>query len=531
MLQKYPALLKEENLLGQTPFYLAAGNPACLRLLLESLRPADSDLRSKTDAGGDNLLAYVAAFSLKQCRRCTCAASLVLLLKTNVCRLQFGSILRDLFDTHISLRCKIKYINHLKHRGEILKRLALDSPFWTAADTNALKLDNDHTLDAYTTPVTNLLRMHGVQIPISFLASYRGINSVYHFIRDAADAEEFYCRGFRDVAVADSRGFVPVDMASLPPSYLSWLVEHGAPLTSVLGRYVSEHSMSRGHVCGTSVAHNKIHGHQIAFRVAKFVGYDLGELPGVDFRREVSSVKLLNTALLPIEVADDCNCPCSDGGCTPWIDMIKGLTYERPHAPFPWDQPECYGTHHSQRVVSSVSLLAERFSFLLGTANGLLDGRHMQAAIRFLTFTGLGMTHVCCWPCLYSFGTRPEFHRWHTCEEAREIRELESTELRVLEDLVAEFSERLNLQSSSKSVDDAVLDDFWTGQWVSRIQEASECLKGTADYEQDIKGGEDIGVVWRETDEEEELSAYAHYVNTIDDIMEDARELLKVNSG
>lgn len=444
-----------------------------------------------------------------------------MLLKTNACSLPCKTRLRDIFDKDASLRCKIKFINLLKDQGETLRKTALDSPFWTSANTEACSLHSPDVLDAYANSVINILKTHGVRIPISIKSTYHDGYSVYHFIRNTADAQEFYRRGFRDAAVPDKWGFVPLDMGRLRPSYLSWLVEHGASLTPSSprsARPISNCPCGRIYGKGSAVSLNRTHAHDVAFRAGEFVTHDLAELRGGDFRREEYSIKLLNTAVVPAEVVDDCNCPCSDTGCTPWTDLMKGL---------------CDETHNHERVAFSVAVLAARLLAFLRISHELLGPSQLRAAIRFLTFSGLGMTHVCCWPCTYALELRPELHRWYTREEAREIRELESKELHVLECLVTEFSAWLNLQSSSFSTDLTALEAFWQQAWVSRMEEALKDLTDVADDEAKIKSTEEIGVVWEISDDEEEdeLIGYTYWTNEIDEIMEDAKGLLKTKNS
>lgn len=563
ILANHPKSLEECNLVEQTPFHLAARSSPCLSLLLEALHPADYHLLDQGDARGDNALVYAMAFSLancrnreskRKCRRCTCTSPLVMLLKTKACSLPMKSILRGVFHIHVSLRCKIRFINHLKRRGEILKKLAMGSPFWTNADADFCNPHSVDVLDAHANSVIKILEGHGVRIPNSLKSRDCVTGSVYHFIRDAADAERFYRRGFRDVAVSDNRGFVPLEMAGLPPSYQYWLLEHGTPLSSVsprsnLGNTASTMdddkavgSQKRPHAfqiaCGVgsshcgldggraSAPHNRTHAHAIAFSTANFLTHKLKDLYADGLRNEISAIKRLSTAIVPAEFIDDCNCPCSDRGCIPWTDMIKGLCSDE--TIYNTCERRCVEMQYEQFRVDSVPILAERFCNFLRTTNKIPDPRRLRAAIRFLTFTGLGMTHVCCRPCVRFLDRRPEFHRVHSGEEALEIRELEATELHVMKDLVTEFSEKLDIQSGSCSMNLTALEDFWKQHWVSRMEEALENLKGAADRDQDIKSAEEMGVVW---DDERELTGYAFWTNHIDEIMKHARKSLKLKNG
>lgn len=448
-----------------------------------------------------------------------------MLLKRNLCSLPLRTILEDLFDTQMSLRCKIKFINHLRNRGEILQRLALNSPFWTRRDSEAYNLHSTNVLDAYASPVIDILESHGVHIPPSLRSCDHYLASVYHFLRNADDAEEFYSRGFRDLDVEDSDGCVPLDVLYLRPSYLSWLVDHGAQCTEVLPHYSFENSFCKRHGYSAAVSQNRVRAHDIAFRIGNFVAYPLEVSQDFDSVKEVSSVKVLITGLLPVEIADDCSCPCSDRGCTPWTDMMKGVCYNKDYK-----EGESYcGLSYGRPVVNWI--LGERFSTFLRTAADFLKPQHLRAGIRFLTFTGLGLTHVCCRPCSSDPYSRADFHRVYTGQEAHELRELESTELSVMEDLVSEFSDKLNLDSPDFSVNLTTLCQFWEHHWAPRIEEAVKDLKGTADYEQDIRGAEEIGIIWNQADDKEEVVGYAYFANRIDEIMEDARGMLKIRNS
>lgn len=287
IVQRYPVHLRETNLLGQTPFHLAASDSECLKVLIQALQPSDYDLLKQCDVASRPPICYAFSSSLQpclnkrrglRCRRCSCASSLFMLMRTE-CSIPVTMILDDFFrygGNDVSLRCKFKFVKHLRRRRECLQKLALSSPMWTKADSEACHFRKDHTLDTCSTRAINILEKHGVRVPAALadsswtsfdISGYHGRvlpaeYSVYHVLGDDDIAEIFYRNGFRDVDHGYTSGFTPLSMATADTDirYVGWLVEHGAQLGYVLPEIkksavaCSCKSISQSHTCAHLVA-------------------------------------------------------------------------------------------------------------------------------------------------------------------------------------------------------------------------------------------------------------------------------------
>lgn len=171
----------------------------------------------------------------------------------------------------------------------------------------------------------------------------------------------------------------------------------------------------------------------------------------------------VHARVLPAECTDNCSCKCSPEGCTPLISMLKGVPYLSTDLFKPWPErfPEDHGVDKilSQikgllfRVVASLIEYLEHFG-------GNLETRHHTAALRYMTFTALGIPHSCCDPRSTTARTRelmPKFEEGHAYE------------LEMLDELLGEFEERIMviLQDPTRAVHDVMC--FWRHTWVSRM--------------------------------------------------------------
>ncbi|RYP06294.1 hypothetical protein DL765_009565 [Monosporascus sp. GIB2] len=220
----------------------------------------------------------------------------------------------------------------------------------------------------------------------------------------------------------------------------------------------------------------------------------------------------LHAAALPANIADPCRCKCSPGGCTPLTSLLKGavntIGFKRELERFREDtvaddtdfpeesiaedigSPEDSVVQDSDWSVDSIAGVAGALSWLitgfteyLMLFGGNLKVRHHTAALRYLTFTALGIRHSCC-------------HPYYVKMFKDEVEDGQAYELALLEELLCEFEGELIaiLQDADRGIPD--LTGFWKRTWVRRMREVLDHLEGSDLTDDERRRAEEIGVVW-----------------------------------
>jgi hypothetical protein len=482
ILKKSPCAIRESNLRGQTPIHLAANQPNCLRLLVQVADPALIDLQ---DANGWAPIQYAVGLSGNKCLNqksgvccagCPCAECATILLTLN-CTVPFDRPTDYVLQT-ASQRCRLAYINSMLDRREKLTQLAQET--LSDAEIHSLCLRSERPLDVTGAKISGLLLKKGVRIPTPLVVPKRldGL-SIYHVTKTVEVADIFYQLGFTDVDVCNNYGYTPV--ASICDlRYTQWLLEHGAdPFKSLLGN--SSPGTTNAHMIFNNIS-----------------SYGVIE-PIIDISRTVrfhvnnrNSIRVLGAAILQLDIHDECHCGCSPQGCTPLITLLKGSCW--------------YLQQISDKTVNLAKLLCE----LLQIFGSSLELQDLMSAGRFLTFQALKLTHTCCYN---SHGVRC------TSEEAKEIRDLESAELELLEDLVQELEDKVQQISVDNLPDSDTIVKFWTDYWVVWIDE--ELDNRTKDIEplEQIKEAEKLGVVWHDELQQEPIKDFDYWCKRIEEVV------------
>ncbi|VUC33350.1 unnamed protein product [Clonostachys rosea] len=478
LVKNHPATLAERNLFGHSPMHLAADKPPMLRLMVKA---ADAGfLNQKLNESGMTPLETALMFSglicreqrdsQRMCRKCTCAESAVIILKAD-CAVPVPKILHTVLAS-ASKRCRLKFIRHIKDRRDRLKQLAIDN--LPAAVLSQLGLSPEHVLDSLAPRVTQLLQDHGVCIPEA-LSIGPGSAPVYQKLCSPSDAELFFRIGFRDL---DSwRDVDRAELRNLPsqrPSYLHWLAAHGAR-SCLFKSFESPKSIF----------------------VAHFTFFEMGKSLTSDFLSSWNIVndtlplspearkgwfQTVNSTVLSANITDSCRCRCSDAGCTPLTSLLKGSIQN-----LNW-RGKVVHLHGLGRDVSvewsPLSKLISGFIPYLESFWFYFEARHHSEALRYLTFTALGIGHCCCEP-RFQFSNSPE-----------ETENEQGYELKLLEELLREFNEEMTkiLQDPDLSIAD--LTRFWSHTWVDRMDEVLRHLEGDNLTDGEIREAEEIGVVW-----------------------------------
>jgi len=437
----------------------------------------------------------------RACRRCKCAECAVILLQAD-CAIPIPAKLTALF-VQASKRCKLRYIRYMKDRRDRLKQLALDK--LPTREIAPLNLVSGRVLDSLAARVTRLLQDHGVRIPDSLLVERERPQwqllrptSVYWDVKLPHDADLFFKFGFHDTEswISVDRP-EPDDIGTPTPTleYLHWLATHGA-LSGQLKSFESAQDIFMVNSIFWRIGRRLNHHSRywVASPTPQAVGHARSEPPPLGGC--TTWVHQVSSAVLPARIADNCPCKCSPGGCTPLTSLLKGA--------FGW---EARAFEHKQRqprkqrtagtssasadtLPSQWSRMAADLSVCLKTLDVDFEVRHHTAALRYATFTALGIPHTCCDP---DFPTK---RRGWTPEWMAELEDEHAFELDLLNELLEEFEGQVMtiLQDPKQGVEGVM--HFWEGTWVTRMSEVLDRLESDDLADDEKRAAEEIGVVW-----------------------------------
>ncbi|KAF5606219.1 ankyrin repeats (3 copies) domain protein [Fusarium subglutinans] len=494
LIANHPGALSERTLFGQTPLHLAANKASILQVLVDA---ADTGLLNQRDLSGRSALEVAVSLSglkcresSRMCKRCTCAECALVLLEAD-CAVVTPWGLQTLLDS-ASKRCKQSYVRHMKDRRDRLKQLATDS--LSTMDIQHIGLDSESALDSNAFEVSLLLQANNIEIPAALgileNESFPDQGTIYQQLDLPEDADLFFRVGFRDTRSWHSEA--QMEPWHTPPwpdlSYLHWLASHG------------------GITCQLPLSSSSdIHGVRLIFAT---LGHYIAEsekrnlpLPGAG-RSVESNIGWLHethVAVFTAGIPDECVCLCSTGGCCLMKFLLQGLLPNFGVEPWQYQIPEPsflrntadLGKHAfdgneplERTILFEKSLLNLIHSFItyLKHFSCYLGESHHYKALRYITFTALGLRHSCCAVDHDGSEDGPEDDQWHT--------------LALLEDLLHEFEASLTaiLQDPTKWVRDII--NFWQRTWAGRMSGVLCHLEGS-DLSMDEKlAAEEIGVVW-----------------------------------
>jgi hypothetical protein len=326
-------------------------------------------------------------------------------------------------------------------------------------EVERLNLVPGRVLDSLGPRVVQLLEDYGVQVPPALLVAktQSRSSSIYGELGSPADAELFFQVGFHDTdswCDAEATSLKNLSFKYRGLHYLHWLAKHGAT-SCQLRSCESEESKRIGYYIYFEIG-MYIMGRAKRRRREGLPYPTLGLMPWV---------QELNATALQADIADTCRCNCSPGGCTPLTFLLKGM---------------CWCNDQPSEAITGFTLYLEHFL-------ADFEIRHHIAALRYLTYTRLGIPHACHLRSRYSCGYNTDLE---------EYEEENAYGLALLEGLLDEFEPELIaiLQDPDQGIDDLL--DFWQGTWLSRMENVLESLKGNDLTEDEKRGAEDIGVKW-----------------------------------
>ncbi|KAF7523138.1 hypothetical protein G7054_g11866 [Neopestalotiopsis clavispora] len=343
------------------------------------------------------------------------------------------------------------------------------------SDIIALNLESGCVLDAQTAVVLELLEAKRVQVPHALRLlpqqtlvkanEYPGV-SVYYCLRSVLDADRFWAHGFRDIDRFNGHfdeergdGLPPIATAN-NGKIIMWLFNHGADLFRELNP--TNDCADREALC---------------VRAAHFVYRHLGYW--LRFR-DISTYPYfsspLDTTVLPVGLYDNCECSCSNQGCTPFLMMVKAMD----------------GTETRR---SSIMPFIDTFLGYIEWSSYGFTRNDFKAAVRYFTFTALEMSHTCFHkPGDYTFTCSVTVEM---CEDAMHIRDEQAGTIELLEVIL--FDLDADLDAMMEDGDHFDIRVFLTDHWLVRVEKEIERISGhelSEDFKQETEA---FGVVWSET--------------------------------
>lgn len=470
-LERDPDMLRERNSFGQSALHLACNKPLCLKLIL---RYAKRELLDDVDTMNETALQWALKLSgdhcengtaALMCSQCGCAeATAVLLEAGSSLSYRFYRDLQHIFQK-ASQRCKQTFAEQLKKRRDELKALAVDH--LSDPEIQDMGLHKGSVPDGVVPQIASLLQRRGVVIspalylPLGDEDDTAPAYPIYQTLRSDKDADIFFRLGFRDTNLSfwdDGRTW-----RIWPPMYLQWLSQRGADVL-----FKKLHISLWGD--GLFAAH---------FTCSKFgecVSYKGHWSDGpASYGLNDDWVHEVHIVAISAAMADACRCKCSISGCLPYNFLIAGI-----HRKF-------------------LTILAwETFTTMVFINSYLhVFGPHLQiahhyAALRYMTYSVLGLPHICC----YEYA--PTYRRSFSEEEVNEIHSEHAECLDLLEELLEEFEGQVDVIFSSRPANQRLPDivNFWKFTWIKRMKGVLEQLEGNSLSEEEKARAERLGVVW-----------------------------------
>ncbi|KAK6853114.1 hypothetical protein PG995_009926 [Apiospora arundinis] len=479
-----PDCIEETTITGRSALDLAVREPACLRLLLQHVKPHMLPRRGRVRSPP---LAALQLSSLQpcsvqrvndpageaDCHRPECVA-LDLFLEAG-CEQRFD----DLQSTpwhRAAPHAKMIYLRHMQKRRHVLKDLALQYlPVTLAA---SLGLSSMAIPDTNVVAIIENLQAIKVQIPPTIEGLHQEYTrtspggSIYHYIQNVEDAELVWNLGFCDVLALDMTGRPAISKTRDIP-YIGWLYAHGVDM------FLPWHRSSEQAVMGTTDAH---------YAASLILPEVLRQCHNDDAQSSIVQL----APILFADVYDCCECLCSQqGGCSPLLSGLKAACKES-------------------------ASLTEAYDSLSDSFADFMDLDVARAMTRLFTFETLSLPHTCC------MFQGDNFTKEYTAAEITELNHVFSQDIDRFGECIDFLFHELETLHNYSHINGGSLKAFLETTWTVRMQkELTEKLKVEKE-ELSRNDTAEIGVVWHPStsDERPDFNSLEFWVGEIDKISE-----------
>ncbi|KAH9229457.1 hypothetical protein K456DRAFT_1923340 [Colletotrichum gloeosporioides 23] len=460
--------LSEVDAFGFSSLYHLIGWPEGLRIVLS--RYGKSILHSHDKGVVASALECALQWSFAVCSNrwsgrcsetCPCGESASILLQTDSECLA-RTIQRESWNYAIqyaSVRAREMVIDELACRRQEL--MALELHHLKPTEIDCFGLLGNSILDRHTSDVLKALDKKGICIHPSLRTEAvdeesHTSGSIYHHDgigshMDFMIPDAFYSRGFTEVDVPNPHGLVPLASMRNTLRYRMWLVEHGASLTT------------------------GIPGRPVGFTTAHMLFCP--EVPSwtfsPSFRYNSISFKPLGSHISKSASLDACKCGCSKDGCHPYTVMWRVALGD-------WSV--------DQITQASLGLTGDQIMKLCEhpEKDWTLSRDEMSILLRVCTFMALPIRHTCCCSWEHKFDQMRGHHfewAYSDCEEdeVEQIREEDSHELALLENLLVEFESKIDDMGCP-------LATFFQTYWIDRMGQVLQEIQERTLLEEEIRG-------------------------------------------
>lgn len=477
ILARSPESLSEIDIRGQGPLYLAATKARILHHLLKVAIPNQLHQRDKFNVSVLETAMVLSSslcnngWSTEVCHGCGCVACVDLLLEAG-CEVRMNPVerytqpaLSEILEQASEL-ARRRYISHMKG----CQTRQTFSSFGNTRPRDHWKIPgaNFCSISASTATVEERLTI------VRDSDNPEQLAWVYEEIYDNHTSGLFYSCGIRP-----ARSFPRLrnrNRACLP-AYFFWLLQHGVDLRLEMP---------------TEPPHS-IGNQNIGILGAHYAFYLLGEEKVVNRAEEwvypfdsTGEWTEVAKSVIRDNLTDGCECHCSTGGCDPFLCFLKGMA-------LPLRELRNYYDNDQLEV-----WIKPMDGFYSGCGIEL-TALTFKAAIRYVTFHALKLSHTCCdtGHLTYGYATRGG-NTWLDKDEVKTINEEQAHLLKLHEELVAEFQEKAFEYIKKESDGSPRFPVFWDEYWIGRMKEELQKLKGANLTDEERRGAEDIGVHWCE---------------------------------
>lgn len=493
--------LAERDIYGQSPIHLAAGNPQVLSLLMAVAALGALELR---DDAGLTALQVAMRFSSVQCvngsrpdrcRHCPCTECVELFLQAG-CHVRMHP-LHDQDRETPTMESILSGASELARRRFVFQMSKLRGSRHRATELYPTfpkgQTSNPRTSKRKNQEADRCSTTSAKQSPVYGIDSEEGRWAwMYLETDDPRLADLFFRHGFRPHPALFAH--LPwIKRSHLPRAYMCWLIDHGVDLLMLsTQRHISDTPFRTG-----------LYGAHYAFFLSAWRIIVRNEPPPTS--DELAFFNKHCEAIERCGLTDGCFCFCAPAGCRPFIWMLKGKMY----------------------MTSDLHDAARSLSLLYRECSTEVTKLTCRAAIRFATFQVLGLKHTCCSPADVMFR-----RSWTDSDDVDVINGEQESDLELHEKLVKDFEEKAIDYIDRVTGKGTAFPDFWCTYWVVRMREVLEKLNGDELTDEEIRGGEQIGVRWcappgEEQEEEDSLHEYGsleYYLDILDSICPEYNE-------
>lgn len=488
ILSRNPAAITEKSIHGQSPFHLAADKPLVLDVLLKA---EDRSLLDQRDTTGLTALEIAMLCSADKCsngrgtdrcktRRCDCCRCIDLFLNAKCSVRMYASAGNDdapklhALLGRASELARRKYVHYMRRQRTSTMESLSSRPH---ASTNSYK--REPQAEFQTTPfgANTITRSQQTRKVWATPDAADDIGWMFLEISDPHYAALFHRNKFHphpSCLTELRQGFLENTPHKMNYAYLHWLISKGVDL---LSRSLKGPPFVEGFPnIGLFGAHFAFYFIHLSLDIER--SDNLSRQTNVPWKTSMD----LTAKILRENLTDGCNCHCTIEGCSPFTWMMKGDIIIR-------------FAENSLTLNYCVDIIASHYR-RCGPELTLIT---YKAAIRFMSFFVLGLSHTCC----NAWNIARCGEEWVDRDDVDMCNEEQAPLLETLEKLVAEFEEKAGEYLKTDPDGGNEFPQFWVQYWKVRMEEELRELETIKLTDEERHSAEEVGVRWGDQEAKE----------------------------